>query len=226
MARIRSVKPEFWADEKLGPASPLTRLVYMGLWSIADDMGRMVDSVKQIDAFLFAYTDDTCREALDELAANGRIKRGKTASGQQIIQIINWNHQKIDHPNLKAALPAIAEDSPKQSGKRSRKIREGVAMGSREGHEALATLSVPAISTSDQRPVSGPPSGTGTDTGEQRPEPTSGAGPSVRLGVATARAKDNSPTAERCSCGGILPAHLGKCAVELAERMAQEAQHA
>jgi len=35
------------------------------------------------------------------------IDRGITESGQEIIQIHNWKHQKIDRPNLSSALPAI-----------------------------------------------------------------------------------------------------------------------
>src|SRR5690606_24725897 len=106
MARIRSIKPEFWQDEKLSCQSALTRLVFIGLISQADDAGRLVDTPKLLDGLLFPETDDTCKEALATLAELGVIRRGTTASGQKVIQITNWEkHQKIDKPNPKMALP-------------------------------------------------------------------------------------------------------------------------
>lgn len=110
MARIRSIKPEFWGDEKLAPLSPTTRLVFLGLISMADDRGRLLDSIKRIDAFIFPDTSETSRGSVDELAAIGRIRRGITASGQKIIEIVNWRHQKIEKPNYAAALPDITQE--------------------------------------------------------------------------------------------------------------------
>lgn len=109
VARIRTIKPEFWADEKLGPMDPLDRLVFLGLMSLADDAGRLIDSVKALDGALFPYTDDTCGPSLERLASASRIVRGTTASGQRVVQVANWDkHQRVDHPNLLAALPEIA----------------------------------------------------------------------------------------------------------------------
>jgi len=107
MARIRTIKPEFWQDEKLGPMSPTDRLVFLGLVSLADDCGRLLDNVKWIDAQIFPYTDDTARESMTRLEHLQRIARGQTKSGQRVIQIVNWHHQKIERPNLGGALPAI-----------------------------------------------------------------------------------------------------------------------
>lgn len=148
MARIRTLKPEFWADEKLAPLDPVTRLVFLGLLSMADDAGRLVDSLKQIDAFVFPETDDTARDALANLSRGGRILRGRTASGQRIIQIANWTrHQKVDHPNLRAALPEIVSPHMVTTP------RETIATESRDVRAALATRPVPTTSTNDQRPT-------------------------------------------------------------------------
>ena len=137
MARIRTIKPEFWHDEKLGPLAPLTRLVFLGLVSMADDAGRLLDNGKVIDAFIFPYTDDTAGSAVDELWMLGRIERGVTDSGQRVIQITNWTHQKVDHPNLKAALPPLTTVTAI--------TREGFATASRAIRDS--------ISTSDQLPA-------------------------------------------------------------------------
>jgi hypothetical protein len=145
MPRIRTIKPEFWADEKLSLLDPTTRLVFLGLISMADDAGRLVDSLKQIDAFIFPFTDDSSREALANLSRMARVRRGETASGQRVIQIVNWKHQKVDHPNLSAALPPIVKE-----------VSPSFANGSRDSRDALATLSVPVptISTSTKATTS------------------------------------------------------------------------
>jgi len=105
MARIRTIKPEFWADEKLSLLDPLTRLVFLGLISMADDAGRLVDNIKLLDGMLFPNTDDTCGASLEILARISRIARYRSSSGQQLIQIVNWaTHQKVDNPG-KYTLP-------------------------------------------------------------------------------------------------------------------------
>ena len=142
VARIRTIKPEFWADEKLGPMLPLDRLVFLGLMSLADDAGRLLDSVKALDGALFPHTEDTCGPSLERLASASRIVRGRTQSGQRVIQIVNWEkHQRVDHPNLLAALPKIVVAD--EVTDLSRAPREPVANGAR----------TPRASTNDQRPV-------------------------------------------------------------------------
>lgn len=132
----------------MAPLDPLTRLVFLGLISIADDAGRLLDSVKLIDGILFAYTDDSSREPLAKLARMGRIERGETASGQRIIQIANWHHQRIDHPNLKGALPPIAQPLTDDS----RDIREDGASDSRAASDSISTsYQLPTTSTNDQK---------------------------------------------------------------------------
>jgi hypothetical protein len=100
MPRYRTLKPDFWTDEKLSLLDPLTRLVFLGLISIADDAGRLIDNVKLIDGQLFPNTDESSRESLETLARLSRIVRYRVESGQQIIQIVNWQkHQRVEHPS-------------------------------------------------------------------------------------------------------------------------------
>ncbi len=151
MARIRTLKPEFWADEKLCSLDVATRLVFLGLISMADDAGRLVDNVKQIDAALFPATRHTSKKALVELAGLGRIRRGQTPSGQSVIQIVNWSkHQRVDHPNMQAALPPIASNDKADTDP----PREALAKGDGVTREELATRSVPTTSTNDQKNAS------------------------------------------------------------------------
>lgn len=129
MPRIRTVKPEFWGDEKLAPMEPIDRLVFLGLVGMADDAGRILDSVKVVDAFVFPYTDHTSGPSLDRLATASRIIRGVTQSGQRVLQIANWSkHQRVDHPNWKSCLPEIVTPQevagvPEAFARDSREIR-------------------------------------------------------------------------------------------------------
>lgn len=169
MARIRSIKPEFWGDEKLAPCTPLVRLVFLGLISLADDAGRLVDNVKTLDGMLFPETDDSCREPLEELAYAGRIVRYMSPGGQRIIQIANWaKHQKVDHPN-KHVLPGPPREPEPIT---TRDTRAGVASGSRDPRATISTRD------QDQEGEGDPRAGAGardpefpTTVEEQQPPP-------------------------------------------------------
>ena len=153
MARIRTLKPEFWADEKLAPLDALTRLVFLGLISMADDAGRLVDSVKQLDGMLFPQTDDTCGPALESLASASRIIRYVSESGQRLIQIAHWaRHQRVDHPNAHV-LPG-----PSELASTEPYTPAAVAVSSRAPRESLANASrapraTTSTSTNDQGPL-------------------------------------------------------------------------
>lgn len=153
MPRIRTVKPEFWQDEKLAPMPVIDRLVFLGLISMADDAGRLIDNVKAIDGFLFSETDDSARDSIARLAHAGRIERYAAASGQRLIQITGWaRHQKVDKPS-QHVLPAPTADRPTTGGdgggqpssNGSRSSRETVAspprsdLGSGSGDQGAGT---------------------------------------------------------------------------------------
>jgi len=108
MARIRTVKPEFFSDEKLAPLPVIDRFVFLGLICMADDKGRLVDNVRTIDALIFPESPDVSSAAsIDKLVALGRIRRGVTESGQKLIEVVNFTrHQLIQHP-AKYNLPPI-----------------------------------------------------------------------------------------------------------------------
>ena len=110
MARIRTIKPEFWRDEKLAPLDPIHRLVFLGLISQADDAGRLVDNIKSLDGMIFPETDDSSGESLEVLGRLSRILRYTAKSGQKIIQITNWkHHQKVQKPSI-CILPSPPKD--------------------------------------------------------------------------------------------------------------------
>lgn len=101
MARIRSIKPEFFTSLDIACLTIPARLLFIGLWTYVDDQGRGLDEVRLIKAAIFPLDDALTTKAIEklmvELATCGRIHRYQD-DGQNVFQIDNWTHQKIDRP--------------------------------------------------------------------------------------------------------------------------------
>lgn len=102
MSRIRTIKPEFPQSESVGKLSRDARLLFIELWTVADDSGRSRAASRMLASLLFPYDDDA-RDLmdgwLDELEGNGFIRRYE-ADGSSYLEICNWlKHQKIDRPS-------------------------------------------------------------------------------------------------------------------------------
>ena len=68
MARIRSIKPEYWDDRKLAKrASRDARLLYIALWNLADEWGRLNGDPQWIKGQVFSYDDDLNADAIGKL---------------------------------------------------------------------------------------------------------------------------------------------------------------
>ncbi|TDQ12204.1 hypothetical protein [Pedobacter metabolipauper] len=58
MGRIRTIKPEFWTDEKVGELKRDERLLFLGLLNLADDEGALKATPAFIKGQIFAYDED------------------------------------------------------------------------------------------------------------------------------------------------------------------------
>ena len=67
MSRLRTLKPGFFLDDELADCPPLTRLLFAGLWVIADREGRLEDRPKRIKTETLPYDDCDVDAMLDEL---------------------------------------------------------------------------------------------------------------------------------------------------------------
>lgn len=86
----------------MGKVSRDARLLFIQLWTIADDSGRARGHSRVLASLLYPYDDDA-RDLmpawLDELDAVGAIRR-YTVDGDTYLEICNWlKHQKIDKPS-------------------------------------------------------------------------------------------------------------------------------
>ena len=48
MARARNIKPSFFMNENLAECDPLARILFVGLWTLADRDGRLEDRPKPL----------------------------------------------------------------------------------------------------------------------------------------------------------------------------------
>ncbi|MGN0489365.1 MAG: hypothetical protein ACI4HO_08905 [Ruminococcus sp.] len=105
MARSRNIKPGFFDNDELGLLTPLTRLLFIGLWCIADREGRLEDRPRRIKKTLLGYDELTVEEAdgmLQQLADHGFITR-YTAEGTEYIQINKFSKHQNPHRAEKAS---------------------------------------------------------------------------------------------------------------------------
>ena len=93
--RIRTIKPEFFKNELLSELPPIVRLLFQGLWCMADCSGRLEDRPRRIRAEVFPYEDVDCESGLDALHNAGFIVRYE-AGEKHAIQVVNFRkHQRI-----------------------------------------------------------------------------------------------------------------------------------
>ena len=111
MARIRSIKPDFWTDEKIVEVSAFARLLFIGLWNFADDDGRMVFSPKKIKMQIFPNDSLDISELFGELRGKSLINI-YDVDGIEYLQIKNFTeHQKIDK-RTPSKLPCNPQSTP------------------------------------------------------------------------------------------------------------------
>jgi hypothetical protein len=115
MARIRSVKPEFWADEDLADVSRDARLLYIGLWNLSDEHGRLRGDPRYVKGQLFPYDDDLSAGAVDELLkaleAAGKVIRYHAGSGQYLFLPNLGKHQRLEADKVPSKLPPPPDPS-------------------------------------------------------------------------------------------------------------------
>jgi hypothetical protein len=105
MPRRRDLKPGFFENEDLSALSPLTRLLFAGLWCWADRRGILEDRPKRIKVNILPYDDCNVDVMLNELATAGFIVRYEV-SGRRCIGIVTFARHQKPHPHeTKSELP-------------------------------------------------------------------------------------------------------------------------
>lgn len=108
MAKIRTIKPEFWDDEDLAKLPYGCRLFYIGMWTHADDLGVCKANPVLLKSKVFPYDNIRTEEVkkwLDALSeARFLIPIQFKSESYYVIRTFTA-HQKIDRRWFKATIP-------------------------------------------------------------------------------------------------------------------------
>jgi hypothetical protein len=107
MARARNIKPGFFRNADLAELSMEARLLFVGLWTLADREGRMDDRPKQIKMEIFPADSVDCDALLKDIAATGMVVRYEV-DGKRYLQVTNFAKHQNPHRDEK---PSTIPDS-------------------------------------------------------------------------------------------------------------------
>lgn len=130
MARIRTIKPEFFTSEDIVALTMPARLLYIALWCEADREGRMQWKPKTFKMRYFPADDLSIDSLCDEVLQSGLVV--KYGDGLAYIPKFS-NHQHVNPRETVSSLPD--PDACRTRGRRVRTSESTVsdAQGGREG---------------------------------------------------------------------------------------------
>jgi hypothetical protein len=96
MARARNIKPGFFRNADLVELSVEARLLFIGLWTIADREGRLEDRPKQIKMEIYPADSFDINSLLSELASTDMLLRYEVG-GKRYLQIVNFTRHQNPH---------------------------------------------------------------------------------------------------------------------------------
>ena len=109
MARIRTIKPEFWTDEKVVQLSFPARLLFVGLWNFCDDEGFLWDEPLRIKLQILPNDDVDISVLVDELVGAGVVARHRSDNDRSALQVVNFEaHQRVSHPSPSRIAPELS----------------------------------------------------------------------------------------------------------------------
>lgn len=110
MARIRTIKPDFWTDGNMVRLSPFARLLYIGMWNFTlCDHGHVADDAMKLKLQILPMDAVDIDALLAEIMAQGRVVRVADKDGRTYLLVKRFeDHQKID-PRWKTRCPACAQ---------------------------------------------------------------------------------------------------------------------
>ena len=107
--RARNIKPGFFKNEELAEVPPMGRLLFIGLWCMADREGRLEDRPRRIRAEIAPY-EDLDEKKVDALLSALETRRfiiRYTIEENRFIQIANFTkHQHINIKESESIIPA------------------------------------------------------------------------------------------------------------------------
>ena len=106
MARARNIKPGFFRNEELAGLPFEFRLLFIGLWTLADREGRLEDRPKRIRMELFPADDVDCDAGITALESCGLVVRYQVEGIAYIWIPTFLEHQKPHLREAESTIPA------------------------------------------------------------------------------------------------------------------------
>lgn len=133
MARQRFIHPEIWKDPVFGRLTHTEQVMFVGLFSLADDEGRILADPAFLKSEVFPYKDYTnkkvegIRDAVVDKVPSVHLYQAK---GSDLIALLKWGEyqkpkyakpSKLPAPAIPEALEKPSPNVPPKMGKRSPK---------------------------------------------------------------------------------------------------------
>lgn len=155
MARIRTIKPEFFTSEDIVSLSPLARLFYVSLWCEADREGRFEWKPRTLK-MRYLPADDCDISALCQELIDGGMVVLYEADGRTYAHIPGFTrHQVINNREQESDIP----EPPKPSSDRVRDASLTRESGRKEGKEGKERNTRDADAARDDDPSPSAPDG-------------------------------------------------------------------
>lgn len=102
MPRARNIKPGFFRNADLVELPFEARLLFIGLWTLADREGRLEDRPKQIKMEIFPADNVDCDALIGLLEGIGVVARYEHG-GKRYLQVVNFCRHQNPHRDEKAS---------------------------------------------------------------------------------------------------------------------------
>lgn len=103
--RSRNIKSDFFKDEKIADLSFQARILFVGLWCIADREGRFEWSERRIKVEIFPYDEIDIHRELTVIERSGLILKYEV-NGKIYGEVVNFKkHQTPHHTEKKSTFP-------------------------------------------------------------------------------------------------------------------------
>lgn len=201
MPRARLLKPDFFRDEELCELPFEVRLLFAGLWTLADREGRLEYRLKRIKADLFPY-DDGVDVAAGLERLNGNFITIYESDGDKFIQINTFS--KHQHPHIKEPKSTIP-GKPRASTVQNSGMHNASTKSDTGEHAAKPSESLTGVLNRSPLTESLTGEGSKPDSSGTQPEPAASAPPPPSPAAPVAGVGNaNSPRFSRADVESIL----------------------
>lgn len=118
MARQRFIHPDIWSDPSLGSLKPIERLMFIGLFSNADDEGRLPGNPAYLRSTIFPYDDfsnaqiKTMRDRISSVCPNVLVYE---VAGIEYIALLQWQRYQSPRYAKPSKYPSPDRGKPVES---------------------------------------------------------------------------------------------------------------